>query len=118
MSQKSYKNPSYETSADEMSPPSYPTAVHPPVVVSDSHTQTNNNQSVSMASPPSIRVYISPTTIRVNVDYPLHFVVFHCVFLAVISLTQICIDLFLMSKDNSFIFSIGGTVDKIYKFRI
>lgn len=75
------------------------------------HLPNNNNQVRIMPMPSntqSFRIYLSQTDIRIHFGYPLHFVVFHSIFMTIISIVQICVDLILMSEDNSVIISIGG----------
>ena len=75
------------------------------------HLPNTNNQVRIMPMPSntqSFRIYLSQTDIRIHFGYPLHFVVFHSIFMTIISIVQICVDLILMSEDNSVIISIGG----------
>lgn len=77
------------------------------------HLPNTNNQVRIMPMPSntqSFRIYLSQTDIRIHFGYPLHFVVFHGIFMTIISIAQICVDLILMSEDNSVIISIGGIV--------
>jgi hypothetical protein len=85
----------------------------PPVRIAGSHTSSSNSGQTARQQRPSGSIINEQEyrTFKINRDYPLNYIIFHCIFLISVSVVQIAIGIVLTCiYSYDFLYSIGGGI--------